>query len=127
MGTADEVLSRAAAADDAAWLDHALKGLPSVPVPAALETRILASFEVVTERRKRGLAGAVDRLAGRLRDAVWPGVPVWRPAAALALSLALGIAAGTVFPLEDMMADGGEQIASIALDAPPAFDLGENS
>jgi len=112
---------------DAAWLDHALKSLPTVPVPSALESRILASFDAVVERRSHGLRGTLYRLAAGLRDAVWPGAAAWQPAAALALSLLVGIAAGIAVPLEDAMADGADQSASIALDTPPAFDLGENS
>jgi hypothetical protein len=46
---------------------------------------------------------------------------------ALATSLAFGIVAGAYLPLEEMMGDGGEQTASVAFDAPPAFELGESS
>ena len=65
---------------DAMWIEHTLETLPSVPVPAALEMRILGDFDRVAARRSVGLAGLLDRL----RDAVWPGAPVWRPAAVLA-------------------------------------------
>ena len=63
----------------------------------------------------------------KLTAAVWPGAPAWRPVAALAFSLVVGVMAGTLIPLEDAMADGNEQAVSVALDAPPAFDLDENS
>jgi hypothetical protein len=109
--------------EDAVWLDGALKSLPTVPVSPALQQSILASFDAVTARRHAGFSGALRRTAA----AIWPGVPAWRPAAALALSLVVGVMAGTLLPLESAMADGNEQSVSVALDAPPPFDLDENS
>ncbi len=108
---------------DAMWVERTLEILPSVPVPAALERRILGDFDRVAARRGAGLAGVFDAL----RDAVWPGAPVWRPAAILAAALVVGVTVGVVVPLEDEMAEGSEQTASITLDTPPAFELGENS
>jgi hypothetical protein len=109
--------------EDAVWLDGALKNLPTVPVSAALQQSVLASFDAATARRKTGIGGAMRRLAAT----VWPGVPAWRPAVVLAFSLVIGVMAGTIIPLEDAIADSSEQTASVALDAPPAFDLDENS
>ena len=109
--------------EDAVWLDDVLKVLPTVPVPAALQENILSSFDAVVTRRDAGFVGAMRRLAA----AIWPGAPAWRPAAALAFSLLIGVMAGTLMPLEDAIADSNEQAASVALDAPPAFDLDENS
>ena len=106
--------------DDAVWTTETLKALPTVPVPAALQQSILASFDAVIARRQ---AGAI----ARFRDFVWPGAPAWRPAVALALSLVIGVAVGTLVPLEGAMADSNEQTVSVALDAPPSFDLDENS
>ena len=100
-----------------------LKALPTVPVSAALQQNILASFDAVVARRNAGFGGAMRRLAAT----VWPGAPAWRPAAALAFSLVIGVMAGTLVPLEGAMADNNEQTVSVALDAPPAFDLDENS
>lgn len=99
---------------DEMWADALLKELPSVPAPAALERRILADFDRLAAR---------PRLLDRLREAVWPGVPLWRPAGALAAALVLGVIAGSYVPLED----ASEQTATIALDEPPSFDLGETS
>ena len=106
--------------DDAVWTIGTLKALPTVPVPAALQQSILASFDAIAARRR-------SSIFGRFRDMVWPGAPAWRPAAALVLSLVIGVAAGTLVPLEGAMADNNEQTVSVALDAPPAFDLDENS
>jgi hypothetical protein len=108
---------------DSAWAEAILQELPSVSVTPALQARLLASFDEVTARRHSGLGGLLRRLG----EAVWPGAPAWQPAAVLAASLAIGIAAGTFVPLEEALADGMDQPAAVALDAPPTFDLGENS
>jgi len=105
--------------DDAMWAEALMKDLPSVPATAGLESRILADFDRIAARTPTDRRGW---LAG-LRDAVWPGVPVWRPAAVLAAALAIGVIMGSTVPLED----SAEQAASIALDEPPSFDLGEAS
>jgi hypothetical protein len=106
--------------DDAVWVTEVLKGLPTVPVPAALQLSILATFDAVVARRRASVIA-------RFRDVVWPGAPAWRPAVALAISLFVGVAAGTLVPLEGAMANSNEQSASVAFDAPPSFDLDENS
>jgi len=108
---------------DALWLAGMFRELPPVPVTPALQARVLASFDVVTERRRTGLRGLLRRLG----ETVWPGAPAWQPAAVLAASLAIGIAAGTFVPVEQALADGAEQPGVVALDALPNFDLGENS
>lgn len=125
MGNAD--LPNGTAQQDAAWLDGALDELTSVAVSAALESRILASFDAVARRRETSLGAAVHRLAARLRDAVWPGAPAWQPAMVLAVSLLIGVVAGSLVPYEDMAMASADQTASIALDAPPDFDPGESS
>lgn len=109
--------------EDAVWLDGTLKCLPRVPVSAALQHNVLTCFDAVATRREAGISGVMRSLAA----VVWPGVPAWRPAAALAVSLVVGAIAGTIVPLEDAMADNNEQTVSVALDVPPAFDLDENS
>lgn len=106
--------------DDAVWMTETLKALPTVPVSAALQQSILVSFGAVAARRR-------SSVFARFRDVVWPGAPAWRPAVALALSLVIGVAAGTLVPLEGAMADNNEQSISVTLDTPPAFDLDENS
>jgi hypothetical protein len=63
----------------------------------------------------------------KLSAALWPGAPAWQPAAALAFSLALGVIAGAFLPVSELVADNGEQTASVSLDAPPAFEIGESS
>jgi len=108
---------------DALWLARMFRELPPVPVAPALQARVLASFDAVAERRRAGFRGFLRRLG----ETVWPGAPVWQPAAVLAASLAIGITAGTFLPVEQALADGVEQPGAVALDALPNFDLGENS
>ena len=108
---------------DALWLARMFQELPPVPVTPALQARVLASFDTVAERRRTGVRGFLRRLG----ETVWPGAPAWQPAAVLAASLAIGIAAGTFLPMEQALADGVEQPGVVALDALPNFDLGENS
>jgi hypothetical protein len=111
-------------AGDAAWLSGIMRELPSVPVTPALQARLLATFDSVSARRDFGPVGALRRLG----EAIWPGAPAWQPVAVLAASLAIGIAAGSLLPLEEALADGVDQpAAAIALDAPPSFELGESS
>jgi hypothetical protein len=113
--------------DDAAWLNRAVAAQTPPHLSVALQARILGAFDDVTARRNAGFVGALRRLADGFRDAVWPGAPAWRPAAVLALSLVIGAMAGTFIPFEDVLFDNSEQHASVALDAPPAFDLDETS
>ena len=80
---------------DAAFADGVLKALPSVAVPPGLEARILTDFDAVAAKRA---PGAVARLMIRLRDAMWPGAPLWKPASILALSLLIGLTAGAFVP-----------------------------
>jgi len=108
---------------DALWLARMFQELPPVPVAPALQARVLASFDAVAERRRAGFRGFLRRLG----ETVWPGAPMWQPAAVLAASLAIGITAGTFLPVEQALADGVEQPGAVALDALPNFDLGENS
>lgn len=109
--------------EDAVWTTSLLRDLPIVPVAASLEQNILASFDAVTAHRSASISGVVRRLTAT----IWPGAPAWRPVAAMAFSLVIGVMAGTLVPLEGAMADNNEQTVSVALDAPPAFDLDENS
>ena len=108
---------------DALWLAGIFQELSPVPVTPALQACVLASFDAATERRRTGVRGLLRRLG----ETVWPGAPAWQPAAVLAASLAIGIAAGTFVPVEQALADGAEQPGVVALDALPNFDLGENS
>lgn len=96
---------------DAAFAQRAVSSLPSVPVPGGLEARILADFDAVTARRRRSLAPG--RLVRRWRDTMWPGAPMWKPAAVLALSLAVGLAAGAMVPSSAFVQQDQAQVSSL--------------
>ncbi len=94
--------------------------LPTAAVSAALQARILADFDrVVAERAP----GALGRLLGRWRDAVWPGAPVWQPASLLALSLAIGLMAGTLVPSSTFSTSTASDQTLTAVETAPALDL----
>jgi hypothetical protein len=62
------------------------------PAPAALSSRILTDFEAVSARCSQW------RLS-RLVETIWPGAPAWKPAAALGLSLMIGLGVGALLPV----------------------------
>ena len=107
---------------DVRFAHEVLGSLPTTPVPARLEARILADFDRIAARRAPGM---LSRLFRRWRDAVWPGAPVWKPASVLALSLAIGLTAGVLVPSSELASNtttqSDQQIA--ATDAPPVVNM----
>jgi hypothetical protein len=85
----------------------------------ALQARILADFDVVSAGRARPLAVRIGAFLARVSDAAWPGVPAWKPAAALGLSLMIGLGVGALLP-----AYGPADDMSAALDVPQGLDMG---
>jgi anti-sigma factor RsiW len=83
-----------AAVAQARELDAKLGEASAVPVPAALTNRLLADFEQTSRRR------TLRSFAVSLADAVWPGAPLWQPAAAFGLALAIGIGVAMLAPLD---------------------------
>jgi hypothetical protein len=110
--------------EDRAFAEAALKELPSVAVPSALQARILADFDAVAAKHAPQASQAPGALAQRLRrwrDALWPGAPLWKPASVLALSLLIGLSAGALMPASTSAAPSEQTLA--ALDATPVLDL----
>jgi hypothetical protein len=106
---------------DARFADELFAALPSTPVPPGLEARILADFDRVAVRR---VSGTLSRLMHGWWNAIWPGVPAWKPASVLALSLAIGLMAGVLVPSSDLTASTtstDQQLASG--DAPPVVNM----
>jgi hypothetical protein len=85
-------------ADEIDDLDRLLARVDEPAVPPALRRRILADFDRLAARP------GPARLWRRAADAIWPGVPAWQPAAALALALLIGFGVAIATPLES---DGG--------------------
>jgi len=110
--------------DDTAFAARALAALPDEAPPAVLEARILADFDALARRRRRSFGAALRRLARQFADLAWPGVPAWQPASVFALSLLIGLAAGTLVPAAS---SGGVEVQSLSLsfEATPDIDLSE--
>lgn len=86
--------------DDTQDLDRLFALVPAPAVPPALERRILADFERLAAR------GTFAAALRRLGETIWPGVPVWQPVCALALSLMIGLGVAAFAPLEPPEDDG---------------------
>jgi hypothetical protein len=119
----DRGSASAEAQSDAAFAARILTDLPGVPAPGTLEARILADFEAVAAKRKASLWALVLRPARRLRDAVWPSAPAWKPASVFALSLLIGLAAGTLVPASALTSVTSVQDETVAVDTVPDLNL----
>jgi len=102
--------------EDAEYADRALALMAEEPVSPALETRILADFDRVTRPRPGGI-GVLRRLA----DWLWPGAPVWQPAFALVVSLAMGLAARSLVPSSALAQNKTDVTQTATLDSPPTL------
>lgn len=80
--------------EEAAHLDRLLAQVVAPAVPPGLERRILADFDTVQAR------WSFSKAVRRAADAVWPGAPVWQPAAAFALALFVGFGAAAFAPVD---------------------------
>ena len=74
-----------AAVEEARRLDVRLGDARALQVPDALTNRLLADFGRASRR------WTARRFVTSLADAVWPGAPVWQPAVAFGLALAIGV------------------------------------
>lgn len=98
--------------DDAEFVQRLLNGLSPVAVPAALERRILDDFDRLATRTP-----LLERIAALL----WPGVPAWAPASALAVSLIVGLAAGAAIPSSSLSRSSTDTVIA-AMDLPSNTD-----
>ena len=88
---------------------------PEIP-SASLSARILSAFDATHRPVPRGMVQ-------RIRDAVWPGAPLWQPASALVFSLIVGIVVGAALPEAVDGHEMSEQATMLPIDAPSAVDL----
>jgi len=107
---------------DAALVDETLDRLSTEEVPARLRARILAGYDEVATRHTGGAFGLIPRAIGRLRDAVWPGAPLWQPASAFAVSLAAGLVLGLLVP-SAVSAHNADPSDNLLVVTPAVFDL----
>jgi hypothetical protein len=99
-------------------LDQALVSAAPPSVSLALENRLLTDFDGVQLRWS--LRKWIDAVA----RTVWPGAPLWQPAAVFGLALAIGIGVAVLAPLD--LRQGEDNSASVfALDAAPDIDAGQ--
>jgi hypothetical protein len=87
---------------------------------SSLSKRVLADFDAVTARRGASLGARIAAMASRLTETAWPGAPLWKPAVALGVSLAIGLGVGALLPLDNSSDDS----TIVALDTPQGIDLG---
>ena len=73
---------------DARELDRALASVTSPSVPAALEHRLLADFDRAQQR------WSLRKLINSGAQIVWPGAPLWQPAAVFAVALRYALPIG---------------------------------
>ena len=106
------------AADEARALDAVLGGASAVEVPAELTARLLADFTRASSR------WSLRRFAVSLTDAVWPGAPLWQPAMAFGLALAIGIGVAMLAPLDLRPSDDAS--GGFALDTVPDNDAAQD-
>jgi hypothetical protein len=112
-------LAARAAAQEAHELDVVLREAVVVPVPGALSSRLLADFERMSRR------WSARKFVRAVADAVWPGAPLWQPAIAFGLALAIGVGVATLVPL-DMPPSDDAYVGNFALDVPPDSDAGQD-
>ena len=74
---------------------------------AGLHQRVLADFDRLAARRGTSWLRNVG-------DWIWPGATLWQPAAALALSLVIGVLVGDLMPFDSPF-DSDTQSAATAI------------
>lgn len=111
------------AAADAAAFDRVLGMLSDAEPSAGISARVLADFDRLAMRRASNPVNAPQRFIAWLRDIVWPGVPAWQPASALAVALAVGLAAGAFVPTDVYAQSSAEPELSQLIDQTSATDL----
>jgi hypothetical protein len=107
-----------AAVELARELDVKLGAAGAVQVPVALTNRLLADFARASQR------WTARRLVTSLADAVWPGAPLWQPAVAFGLALAIGVGIAALAPLELRPTD--DPSGAFAFDTVPGGDAGQD-
>ena len=100
---------------DPQFVDRALARLPAVSPSAAFEAALLAGYDGWRAQRHAGLLASLAGAARGFAQMVWPGAPLWAPAAALSLALLLGAGLGSILP----GLDGGAM--GFSLDRTPGF------
>jgi len=119
-GVLAEVQENEEALDDvlATWEVH--------PSPQALANRILGDFDQQLHRSNRPMGARLRALAKDLGHAVWPDVPLWRPVAAVGLSIVFGLTIGALVPADQPAQETDVTVATSPLDinaSPDSIEL----
>ena len=110
----------------ASLLGRTLDRLSTEEVPAGLRARILAAYDGAVAERAGGPFARIARTVGRMRDAIWPGAPLWQPASAFAVSLAAGVVLGVLVP-SAVSAHNADPTDNLLVVTPAVFDLGHGN
>lgn len=102
---------------EARALDVALDNAAVPDMRSDLATRIMAAFDEVAA--KPSVRKVIDRIA----SIVWPGVPVWKPSAAFAVSLLAGLVLGVFAPFGGATGQSPNSDIAVAFDVQPSDGL----
>ena len=103
---------------DRRFAEQALAKLPAVTPSSGLEAALLAAYDAWQRERVQGPWAAFKAGLGRFSQTIWPGAPLWAPAAAFAASLLVGATLGAFLPAVREM-----EPASFSLDHTQSFSL----
>jgi len=116
----DRVLAEVLGTEQA--LDEILATWAAREWPQALADRILGDFEAQLHRSTGPIRVRVRALAKELGHAVWPDVPLWRPAAAVGLSILFGLMIGALIPADQPAQETDVTVATSPLDINASLD-----
>lgn len=83
---------------DRLFAERIFTRLPAETLPPRLEAALLAGYEAWRAERARGSLAAILAGLRNFSQAIWPGAPLWAPAAAFAASLLVGATIGAGLP-----------------------------
>lgn len=101
---ASSAMAQSAVAD-ADKLDHALSVAIRVLASDILESRVMTDFDRAARRWSSW------KFVASIADAVWPGAPLWQPACAFGLALAIGVGVAALAPLDIRQSDDSPNAA----------------
>lgn len=103
---------------DRLFAERALARLPVDPPSPRLEAALLAAYDAWQAERAKGPWAALRAGLCDFSQTIWPGAPVWAPAAALATSLLVGAMLGASLP-----ALSEREPSGFSLEQPQNFSL----
>ena len=92
---------------DRQFAERALARLPADLPSPRLEAALLAAYDAWRAERARGPWAALKAGLRQFGQTIWPGAPLWAPAAAFAASLLVGVLLGVSLPRVNEMEPQG--------------------